>query len=724
MLQQNVIYGCFSNIIEGYPLTIKISDITKETRFDYIEGLKNLFKDAIETEIVQKSFIKFVFDNGFDISLSLPDSLINFCMWGFILETDEKIQPKHVFFPKDGITKKDIAAYIDEFCIIPNREKMDSAKLNDIVYRVHRSLAFVNDFSMFFNNSISLEDFIDMADACPEFDALMHKDYSGYPANEMNQEAMKDTNRLIELILQSKKIMGREHGLIDAFRAKVGIKPKQFREAVTNVGVKPNGEGGIFPYSIDGSYINGSINTIAAMVSDSGIGRQAQILSKKNTADSGAFARILGLNSLDTNLYTDPRTHKIDPTYDCHTKNYIKRYVENEKVLEMISDRFYRFDPKGMEYNTGVGKNLDKSLIGKTIYLRSPATCASAAKGLGICRHCYGNLFEINDIVNIGKIAAEEFSSRLTQLMLSAKHLLEAKIRALVWIMKNINNEEAEYEFDDFFVIDDEFLTINPELVVNKKWFIQIDKDNITLETATLNDGDEDSGDDVIEVDREYLSEFNIITDTGDVINIHSDQYENLYITSEFAKYIHMKRYTTDESNIVNVPINEIQSNGISMFTVTIANDDLSKSLRHIMNILNLTAITTKFTKDEIVTEMQNKMIECSLNEIRSVHAEVLIMNQIKDPEDILCSPDWDYPNAPYQILTLRNALTNNPSVLISMQFDNIAKTLYMPITYKKKKASKIDLWYHTQPQQFIKQDLPNENDNRINQFTHVDRKK
>ena len=70
----------------------------------------------------------------------------------------------------------------------------------------------------------------------------------------------------------------------------------------------------------------------------------------------------------------------------------------------MIKNRYYRFNPNGMEY---LIDDSDMSLIDKTIYLRSPMTCACASAGKGICKRCYGDLYYTNYDVNIGKIAAE-----------------------------------------------------------------------------------------------------------------------------------------------------------------------------------------------------------------------------------------------------------------------------------------------------------------------------
>ena len=92
----------------------------------------------------------------------------------------------------------------------------------------------------------------------------------------------------------------------------------------------------------------------------------------------------------------------------------------------MYDMRFYRFNEKGIEYLLDAEK--DQHLIGQTLLFRSPQTCASAARGNGICYRCYGNLAYANRNINIGQIAAEQLSSIYTQTLLSAKHLLESAI--------------------------------------------------------------------------------------------------------------------------------------------------------------------------------------------------------------------------------------------------------------------------------------------------------
>ena len=695
-------YGVYDNILSGKIVNIKTRDITPLTWNEYRIDLYRMFLDCIEQENFQKTKIRFEFDTGNSVYLTTEDALTNICMWGFIVNAGKKIKPYHLFFEEEGVTKKSIKKYIDKYCIIPNRYDIPSPNLNEIIYKSLSSLKFVDDFGMFFNNSVNLEDFVELANACPEFDMLLSKDYSHLPPDQMNDVTMKDTNRLIELILDSKKYMGREHCLINAFRAGVGVKPKQFRETVSNIGIKPNGEGGIAPHSIDASFLNGGLSRIAWMIAESSVGRQAQILSKKNTADSGAFARIVGLNCVNTFLYRNPKTGEIDPDYDCHTRNYVEICINSLIRLEQFRGRYFRIKPNGMEFNIGDDIDKDHPVLGKNILLRSPITCASFAKGLGICRKCYGELFIVNSLLNIGKLAAEAFTMRLTQAMLSAKHLLEAKISKPEW------NDVINWCLN----VEENVVSLNSDFIENsggRKWSLVIDYDDINTETLfNINDTDDDeaSGGESLEDSLQYINKIRFVSDDGETQEFFVKDYVNLYITPEFSMFIQKNGYNDVDTDEIRIPVEKLIQEEIRLFEIGISNDDMSNKLKNIVTTINLKDVTEKFDINTFLDTLLDKMSVCGINDIASVHAEIIIANQVRNSENILLPPNWDVPNQKnYKVVTLRRALTDNPSVAISLQFDNIAKTLYTPLTFKKTKASRLDLFYHVQPQVYIKEE-------------------
>ena len=98
-----------------------------------------------------------------------------------------------------------------------------------------------------------------------------------------------------------------------------------------------------------------------------------------------AFARQLELNNQDTILNPDP-----DYVCDVHYTNLQEVVLENDTMINMFDMRYYREYPNGVDMLFNA-KTIDrKSILGKKLYFRSPMTCASAARGQGICYKCYG----------------------------------------------------------------------------------------------------------------------------------------------------------------------------------------------------------------------------------------------------------------------------------------------------------------------------------------------
>lgn len=703
-------YGCFNPLIDGKTISIYTKDITKETISDYQKNLQDMFFDHIEEQDFQKGKVEFIFDNGMKARLNVSYALLNLLIWSFIIKTNQTIQPYHIFFRKKGITNSYIKEYIDRFPILHTREMMNEEHdkmvlfdLNRIIYDTLRSLKFVDKLAWYFNNSINIEDFILMYYNCPGFKEIMDRHdtdyYSNLPPDKINSEALKDMNRLIEYIIDAKKYIGRDHCLSDAFRAGVGIKPKQAREMFTCIGIKPNGEGGIFPYISNTSYISGGANNVAYHLLESLIARIAQILSKKNTADSGAFSRLMNLNCSMTRKYTIPGSDKLDPSYDCHTRNFVKYEVENEVKLKKIADRYYRLHPNGMEMRTdNAYKILDtnKDLIGKTIYLRSPITCKSAAEGKGVCRKCMGELYSIMNAVNIGIYSVTSVTQLLTQMMLSAKHLLEAKISELRF--------DSNVDISNFVYVEEGTIYINPNIPDLKNWKFIMYSDDINDEIiASIGYEDEDddtttSIDDILK----YTNVFYLVNSkTGATVPIKTKDMLNMYFTDFIFEYIENNFDDTDD---VIIPASVLLEK--PLLNIGIHNDDMNERLNSVIKIIDLKANTSTYTKESFLKSLSDKLDDIGMSGVMSVHLEVIIMNQIRDKDNILIMPDWGVTNQEdYQILTLQKALATHPSITISMQSKDIARMLYDPLSLKKTKASSYDLIYMLQPQRYLKED-------------------
>ena len=357
----------------------------------------------------------------------------------------------------------------------------------------------------------------------------------------------------------------------------------------------------------------------------------------------------------------------------------------------MLRNRYYRLDPHGIEKLITRDSN---DLIGKMIYLRSPITCASAARGQGICYKCYGDLAytvydaQVNFGVNIGRIASETLSSSLTQKLLSAKHLLETFVERITWSDK----------FNDLFEIEGNMIRMNSE-VEAKEFKMIIDPESIELvneEDDDLSSTDDENAESAIF--NEYLCEFEVFNNTtSESYNITSDKNTKLFITNELNKIIRRKGEPIDGK--ISIEFSEIKD--ITLFVIPIENNELSKTLEHLQDLLDKSATIKGMDIHTLLQNILETVIDGGLK-IASTHLEVILSNQCRDADDILQRAKWNEINPRYEIVTLNRALTCNPSITVSMSYQKVGKLLYNPLTYKKNGSSFMDLFFMKSPQYAI----------------------
>lgn len=676
-------YGIYATIIKGNDVYLNVNSITKSTWFNHYNSLFNLLKDGIETDEVHRAFVHVTFTDGVTLDLSIPDYTLNIIMWNMLIRTDIPVCSYHVFFA-DEIKKDTIKDYIDKFLIDTSRKRFSNIDLNNIIddtlYRIHD----LDSFAFYFSNTVNLEDNVFLMQMDPKFYNCMHVDISGVQLEDVKDYGMKYANESIDIIKHSKSILGYDHCLADACRASEGINPKQYKEFAINIGTKPNNKGSVHSEGINSSFMNGGVASPVDYFIESSTGRAAQIIKFNNVGSSGYFARLLGLNNMDSKLNEDP-------TYDCHSKNLIPIVIKDKKTLKMLNNRYYRSNPNGIEK---LIKKSDSFLIGKTIWIRSPITCASAARGKGVCYKCYGDLaytvFDSNVHfgLNIGRNASETLSSSLTQKLLSAKHLLETHIEKLNWCDK----------FTELFEIEGNIIGVIEENDY-KDYKIMIDPNSVESENdedddlSFSDDGDAPTGN--RNMFNEYVTEFDVQDPDGIIYHIGNDKGAKLYISNELGSILRRKNKFIDES-VLCVDMNDLK--GMPLFIVNIQNNELSKTLEHLEHLLNNNGTMKGLDIPMLLQEIIKTVIDGGLN-IAAVHLELIISNQIRDPKDILQRVPWWMDHPPYEILSLNKALTYNPNINISLSYQKVAKTLYSPISFKKTASSFMDLFFMERPQ-------------------------
>ena len=702
MLENLQNYYIYSELIQNKKQRVKASDINISNWRNHYDGILNIMRDGIETDYVQKLFVTVDFGNGEFVDLAIPDYFFNLILWYDIIAlNDETIKPYHVVFKK-YITKNDVKKFIDTFFILQRRENTNNVVMNNIIADGLYNFIDIDEFSYFLANTLNLEDSICLMDASPEYDKLIHCDLSGVPIEKVKDEGLNVVHHAMDIIMDAKSIMGHEHCLRNPFAAQEGINVKQYKENSFNIGTKPDGQGSIYHDIINQSYITGGLNNLLYEFIDCGASRVAQIISKKNVGDSGGFARILGLNNIDT--FLNP-----DMDFDCHTNNLAHIFIKNKDVLAHFYDRYARMSQFGQEFL------IDRSrtdLIGKWIYLRTPAMCKSFADGHGICRHCYGELARTNIDINVGRISTEIITSQYTQMRLSAKHLLETMIIVTNW----------EKDFYTLFTKDINSIRVNTDNFPDTKsmngWSLIIKGEDVQLE----NDDDffkhifysndkHSTHDESSELYNEYITDFDVKDPDGNLHHICSipdettddDTKTRMYFSNAFSNIIRSKLEEEDIMDIsedtIEIPFADIQD--IDLFFLKMQNNDLGKALDIFNDLINKKNVTKTFDISTLISKLVDSVIKGKIH-CRGVHLEVLIANQIRSNYDRLKMPDWSNFNEPYEVLTLNEALTDNPSIVVSLTYQKLAQALYKPLTYKKTSPSVFDPFFMHKPEKFM----------------------
>ena len=692
-------YYVYSNLIRNGSIVIKTDTISLDNWSNHYYALFSILQDGIELKELHQLFITVQFRTGETVDLTITDFLFNLMLWYPIIALGrDYIQPKHLMFKK-FTNSRDIKKFIDKFFIIPNRKDVHVKVLNNTIAHTLYPFLELDEFSLFLANTLNLEDDIELMQASPEFDSLIHCDMSDVPIEQVKNKGMEVVNKAIDIILNSKKIMGHEHCLKNAFAAGEGINKKQYRENHYNIGTKPDGQGSIYHEIINQSYITGGLNNYTNQFIDCATARVAQIISKKNVGESGGFSRILGLNNIDT--FLNP-----DPNYKCQTRNLIPITISNSTILNRMKNRTFRYVPEGIEFELDPD---DESLVGKTLYFRSPITCASYARGTGICHACYGrSLANINSNINTGRIATEIVTEQYTQMRLSAKHLLESLIKTITWSdsfnmffnieVNNISLSESAFN-DDVNPIEDYVLRIREDEVM-------LENDDDFFKHLFYSSPDNSVND--VPIYNEYVTDINIINiKTGEEYLINSVEEDGscvkMFISQDMKSLIrtliNKNKEEYLEADELNIPLRLLLDK--NLFSIKIQNNDLGKALDVFTDLINKKDVTKTFTIPDLVGRLQTATINGNIN-VDSIHLEVILANQVRNINDRLEKPDWNRPNESYEILTLNEALTDNPSPVVSLLYQKLAKVLYYPLTYKKIKPSIFDPFFMRKPKKFL----------------------
>ncbi|MGL6099518.1 MAG: hypothetical protein ACRC0G_07820 [Fusobacteriaceae bacterium] len=668
---------------------LTISDILasdekwKSTYNFYNKILQDGFED--DDVILSKVRFKFGHDSEEEYCLFLTGFILNMALWKPFVSISKcvdidyaKWDINHIINP-ENINKRVLIAKIDEIVVKPYRRILSNRDMNSLAYSITKCWKDIaEDYGPLLAISINIFDEIAFCNENDEYRDMLHTDIPpDMQAKDIETFVKERCSRVISMIKDNP-----EHCLSPILISGEGIKQKQFKEYSTCVGTKPNGQGGIHPLPVNTSFIRGH-RQVSDFFIDSTSGRIAQIIQRRNVSSSGAFARQLGLLAVEVQLHDDP-------TYDCGSKHRIEFDIKTKNHLKGINGMYIcHLDNKGDELKHEFLLDLDEKdysfLIGTTVLLRTAVTCASKM----ICHKCYGDLAYTNNDIKIGLFASTELTEKLTQIMLSAKHLLESDaIEILLSLLVSEPSKSLITSYKDIF-------TFNMDT-------IRLNEDNLDLlERFKLVVGENDLEEEEVDSDikeendtKIFVRSFKLIDDLGMSYEVTCSN--PMYLSDELVEHI---QDNVVEDGYSEVALSDLANNeNLALAYVSLQNNEISKTFNELKSVIG----SEKSVCEHTLHSMYNALCDVIINagfDLMLVHASVIMRPLVRSKYDVLKMPNWqlrDY-RSEYVLLGLQRAIMKDPSVVNSLAFERLRGQLVDPATFRKRQHSTYDVLFKIQ---------------------------
>lgn len=661
------------NILANQVIVVDEYMATKKEYNKLIETIFQYLRDGFEFKELREAPVYYRFHADTDVrTMQLRHFLTNIIFWSPLIALDavDNLDESYLIDTK-RISSKYIKMYIDEKIIHPFKRRISNKKLNIIIHDLIYNLSRIsNDFNLIMGMTMNIETFIDVANKNPRFDEIIHT-----KLDETLQPNVVEA-QIDELMNEEMEILKTEDNALRPFlMSNTGIKPKQLTEMTVIGGYKPDISGITVPVPINSNLLVGGLANTTNYYIDAIGGRKALVMSKLMMGKSGFFTRKAMLVTTGMKLRNTPGP--------CNSVNPISYEIKTKEHFRRLTGRMYR-TPQMREFQVLRGDETE--LIGTTIFVRSPLTCTSYSAGHGVCEHCYGPaLYHTNRGIDIGSYASIISTNPVGQNILSTKHLLTTD---------SIKIEFSNENFDTYCkLVSNEIMvnTSNPDI---SDYSIIIIKDNI-ITLDELNEG----------AYNKYVHIFHIRNDiTGEMHEFIDESGTELYLSPELQNMMGITKGKRQTGNYYELNLGKIPED-TSLFIIPIVNNELTKPLREIMNVLDSDAKRKKIgINDNDISKIAQKLLDLYITSnigVMPIHTEVIATPLIRSKSDILKRPNFARYSAleDTHILTISSALEKHPSPIVSMSFAYLKRQLKSPLTFRKSGDSFLDPFFKTKIQ-------------------------
>lgn len=619
--------------------------VDHETYDAFHDTIYNIVKGCFTIHSCREYPVKFKFNTHEKeiYTVQLRHFIVLIKLWHPFVELNDLEVLDDSYIPDYETDIPGINEYINEKLIGTLRDyHIKSTTVNyNISETLHKLRQISGDFSLILGLNFSIPMFIDMYNQYPELREIMeHKFVDNMQPNEIESELHELESREIDFI---KGLKDNHLGVV--LRAKTGIKTKQLVEFSISEGLKPDLDGNTIPLVIENSTLIKGLDRPSYLYLDGLAARKSLITNKKVMGKAGYFGKILLLMA---------RTLEMSTTVsDCGSTTYVTYDVRDKAFLKKLNGKYYKLDEN--DDLKLLKSKKDKHLIGKKIMVRSAATCRLEDC---VCARCVGYTANNNFDISHGYAAfeSEEVSKVVNQSILSTKHLLTT------------NSEVIKFnsEFYNFFTLTGgEIYPIidgNENIENIEDYAIYIDPEDVTK----LEEMDDDC-------------QYNTVIYNGRfyIRNLKKHSEPDICIQAESENEIFLSADVLEMWKGKNLIKFKDLDDDVKLFEMVILNNELTKPLYEIMNLLN------KEKKEEIdmtIDSICQKFVELlcdSKIEANAIAAELIINRLIKSTGNTYVRPSFNSKEpTPYHIVTVARALEKNKSPLIGLSFQNIKRQL------------------------------------------------
>lgn len=612
------------------------------SNFQNYETIKNGIKEEIKNNFAIRKEMVEVTVTSKTIDMPLGELLVNLFLMRAFAEFNIHVIPEDLFVER-YMTQDAMENYFNHIIV---RCRMNNIDYDDIRQVIADTMNEMSDVSGVYNilrgNSISFRDFVRLEVEEDDAKSIFNPEVKSGSFSDIESQFNSYGDKIFEFFRNRK-----DTELHPFIISNTGINKKQAIQCFSFVGLKPDIDGSIIPVVVKDNFIHGLSGLENYFINCKGT-RKALITNNKMTRRSGYLTRKLSLSNIN-------RFHD-NNILDCNGPHFVDFNIQNQRKMNMVLGRqYYELDDQGNKVSDVLYTvEKDSNLVGKHIGLRSPVTCGC---GKCVCSTCYGrDLSEINKNINTGLNAVLKITEPLTQMLLSAKHLLTTKTEKIKWA-------------DEF----NEIFTINMDSI----YFASDVDATVSFKKPTEEEYDEDE-------ESYYTTKINL-TINGAKKSFEFDSPVQLFINKKFTSQDKMKS-DTEEIVINSKSVDE----DTAIFTYPVKNAELTKSLQEILDLVESSSHLGIDNYNDLVNKFDDLLISNNLDYINSVHAEMIISNLIRDERT---DKKLDFSKEKldsYYIARVTKSIMDAP-LAISLSFERLNDQLIDLKTYEKNEVSMMD---------------------------------